>query len=126
VHHDRRRRELLNDRIERLRELCLRFPESQEQPFGGVTTPTWRVNGKIFAQWEPKPVEAVWFKAAPGGQSILVDSRPEVYFVPPYMGLVGWVGARLASDVLDWDELAELIDESYRLIAPKRLRTNQP
>ncbi|TDC02767.1 MmcQ/YjbR family DNA-binding protein, partial [Actinomadura bangladeshensis] len=32
----------------------------------------------------------------------------------------GWVGARLDVDH-DWDEMAELIEDSYRLIAPKRL-----
>ena len=39
---------------------------------------------------------------------------------PPYVGNKGWIGARLGA-VPDWEELAELIEESYRLIAPKRL-----
>ena len=45
---------------------------------------------------------------------------PERFFVPPYVGSKGWVGARLDA-AQDWDELAELLEDSYRLIAPKRL-----
>jgi predicted DNA-binding protein (MmcQ/YjbR family) len=42
------------------------------------------------------------------------------FFVPAYVGSKGWVGARLDIEQ-DWDELTELIHDSYRLIAPKRL-----
>ena len=37
-----------------------------------------------------------------------------------YVGHKGWVGARLEAEQ-DWLEIAELIEDSYRLIAPKRL-----
>lgn len=105
---------------ERLRAICLAFPEAQEQAFGGHTKPTWRVNGKIFALMEEQR-DAVWFKAPPGGQAILIDVHPDTFFVPPYMGKNGWVGVRADSPDIDWDELHGLIAESYRLIAPKRL-----
>ncbi len=41
--------------------------------------------------------------------------------MPPYVGHKGWVGAYLDTSRLDWAVLASLIDESYQLIAPKRL-----
>ena len=44
----------------------------------------------------------------------------ERFFVPPYVGGKGWVGAYLDVEQ-DWEELADLIEESYRLTAPKRL-----
>jgi predicted DNA-binding protein (MmcQ/YjbR family) len=45
---------------------------------------------------------------------------PSRFFVPAYVGHKGWLGARL--DVSqDWTELTGLIQDSYRLIAPKRL-----
>ena len=106
--------------IERLRELCMGFPEATEEPFGGHTRPTWRVNKKIFAMLEEER-EAVWFKAPPGAQAILVDADSERFFVPPYVGHRGWVGVRTDVDGLDWEELRGLIAESYRMTAPKRL-----
>ena len=55
-----------------------------------------------------------------GVQGILVGSNPARFFVPPYVGHHGWVGIWLDSE-LDWDEVADLVDESYRMTAPKRL-----
>lgn len=45
--------------------------------------------------------------------------RPEAY-VPAYLGPAGWTGLDL-TDATDWDELADLLEESYRVTAPKRL-----
>ena len=47
------------------------------------------------------------------------------FFYPMYLGPSGWLGmdltaARGGRDV-DWDEVAELIDTSFRLIATKKL-----
>ena len=51
---------------------------------------------------------------------MLVSSNPDRFFVPPYVGCHGWVGLWL--DVaIDWDEVADLVEESYRMTAPKRL-----
>lgn len=103
----------------RLREICLSFPEAAEKPFGGHTAPSYRVRDKLFAMTS-EDGSALTFKAAPGVQEELVSSAPGRFFVPPYVGAKGWVGARL--DVSqDWAELAELLEDSYRLIAPKRL-----
>ena len=44
---------------------------------------------------------------------------PRVY-VPAYLGPSGWIGVDLDGST-DWDEVAELLDASYRLTAPKRL-----
>ena len=107
--------------LERLRTICLAFPEAVEA--GGVGVPSFKVRGKVFAmrhdlhgvrRW------SAWFKASPGVQELLVGAAPERFFVPPYVGHHGWVGAYLDVPV-DWDELADLIEESYRMTAPKRL-----
>jgi hypothetical protein len=61
-------------------------------------------------------------KAPPGVQPILVGSDPERFFVPKYVGPKGWIGVRLdLRRAPDWDELAEMVIESYCLTAPKRL-----
>ena len=109
-------------RLERLREICLSLPEATEKEAWG--DPTWRVRDRIFAMQKGnfeggRP--SVWFKAPEGAQAVLVGSDPDTFFVPPYVGHKGWVGVHLDSRELDWDELADLIADSYRLIAPKRL-----
>jgi len=49
-----------------------------------------------------------------------VGSDPKRFFVPPYVGHHGWIGVWLDVEI-DWDEVADLIEESYRMTAPKRL-----
>ncbi len=49
-----------------------------------------------------------------------MSSDPDRFFVPPYVGAKGWVGMRLGPGT-DWVEVAELAEDSYRLIAPKPL-----
>jgi predicted DNA-binding protein (MmcQ/YjbR family) len=47
------------------------------------------------------------------------DSR---FYYPAYMGPSGWLGLDLTSmKQIDWDEVGELVDASFRMIAPKRL-----
>lgn len=62
----------------------------------------------------------MWCKAAPGNQALMVRAEPERYFVPPYVGPSGWVGIWLDRDP-DWEEVRELMRDSYRVVAPKRL-----
>ena len=41
---------------------------------------------------------------------------------PAYMGPFGWLGLDfMARKKVDWDEVRELIDASFRMIAPKKL-----
>ena len=107
--------------LEQLRAICLAFPEAIEHVEGGVGTPSFKVRDKIFAMqhgFHDRP--SMWCKAAPGVQGILVESDAKRFFVPPYVGHHGWVGMWL--DVaIDWDEVADLVKESYRMTAPKRL-----
>lgn len=88
--------------------------------------PTFRVRNKLFAMYASagnhhgagRP--AVWCKAAPGNQSLMVRAARDRFFVPPYVGPSGWIGVWLDRRV-DWRELTGLLEDSYRLIAPKRL-----
>jgi len=44
------------------------------------------------------------------------------FFYPAYMGPYGWLGLDFtARKTVDWDEVRELIDSSFRLIAPRKL-----
>jgi predicted DNA-binding protein (MmcQ/YjbR family) len=110
--------------ITRLRKLCLALPEAHEVEAWGA--PTFRVRNKMFATFaaannhhgDGRP--AVWLKAAPGEQPVLVRQARDRFFVPPYVGPSGWVGVWLDGDV-DWDELRDLLEDAYRLIAPRKL-----
>lgn len=105
--------------LDQLRAICLALPEASEQ--GGVGDPTFKVREKIFAmRHQVDGRMSIWFKAAPGGQGALIHTSPDVFFVPPYVGRHGWVGAWLDA-ALDWGHIGELIEESYRMTAPKRL-----
>lgn len=110
--------------LDRLRKLCLALPEAQEVLFGGHTTPTFRVRNKIFAMYTDdhhgEGRIALWCKAPPGAQSVLISSEPDRFFSPPYVGPKGWIGVRLDRPV-DWPLVADLIADSYRMTAPKRL-----
>ena len=65
---------------------------------------------------------ALWVKAPKGEQDALVGADANRYFVPPYLGPSGWVGVQLddASDP-DWDEVATLLEQAWRMNAGKRL-----
>lgn len=105
--------------MDRIRDICLSLPEAAEKPFGGHTAPSFRVRDKLFVMTS-EDGSYMTFKAGPGVQEALVAEDPERFFVPAYVGARGWVGARLDT-AQDWDEIAELIEDSYRMIAPKRL-----
>ena len=103
----------------RLRKICLAFPEAQEKEAWG--DPTFRVKDKIFAMEKRGDGRvSVWFKAPPGSQQVLIGADPDTFFRPPYVGHKGWVGMRLDKKP-DWKEVAVLIRRSYRLTAPKKL-----
>lgn len=112
------------DRLERLRTVCLAFPETTEKQAWG--DPTWRVRDRIFAMHKGhyeggRP--SLWLKAPAGAAEVLVSPDQDRFFVPPYVGKKGWIGVYLDGPDVDWDELGDLIMDSYRLIAPKRLVT---
>ena len=110
--------------IQRLRSICLAFPEAHEVEAWGE--PTFRVRNKLFAMYATADTHhgngrpAVWCKATHLTQDLLVRAQPDRYFVPPYVGPKGWVGVRL-DRAPDWPAVADLLRDAYRLTAPKRL-----
>ena len=110
--------------VDRLRAICLAFPEVTERLSHGA--PTWFVRGqKTFVTlWERGHHDVefphLWCAAPPGAQQELVASDPDRFFRPPYVGHRGWLGVRLDRDP-DWSEIAELCQDAYRVVAPKTL-----
>lgn len=111
--------------LDRLRALCLALPEVTEKVSHGE--PTWFVR-KVFVSYADHHHDdrlAFWCAAPPGVQEALVAERPERFFRPPYVGGRGWLGVWLTEEwpdvEQDWDELAEVVTDAYREIAPKKL-----
>jgi hypothetical protein len=110
------------DALDRLRELCLALPETTERLSHGE--PTWFVRDKktfvTFADHHHDDRLAFWCAAPPGVQEELVAEDPERFFRPPYVGHRGWLGVYLDVEV-GWAEVAEIVADAYRTIAPKTL-----
>ena len=62
----------------------------------------------------------LWCAAPAGVQEELVETEPDRFFRPPYVGHRGWLGVRLDRKV-DWSEVAEICRDAYRVVAPKTL-----
>ncbi len=112
-----------DDPIARLRSVCMALPEVAERPSHG--SPAWFVQGrKTLATLDDHhhgvDHVAFWCPAPPGVQADLVDLEPGRFFRPPYVGHRGWVGVRIDRDP-DWDEVARILEEAYRLVAPRKL-----
>ena len=59
--------------------------------------------------------------SGPDEQAVLIESDPDAYYKPPYLGPSGWVALRLDRDDTDWDRVGDRIAISWELVAPRRL-----
>ena len=109
--------------LERVRALCLSFPEASERLSHGQ--PTFFVQGKrtfvmFLDNHHGDGRLAIWCAAPDEMQALLVAADPERFFVPPYVGHRGWLGVRL-DRAPDWDEIAGFVEDAYLTVAPRRL-----
>jgi hypothetical protein len=112
----------------RVREICLRFPLTDEKLSHGA--PSFHVRGKMFLIFvddhHDDGLLAVWCKSTLEDQRRLVRSNPTRFFVPPYVGVKGWVGVIVAAKLADWIELSILVENAWASVAPPRaLRDGQ-
>lgn len=110
------------DPLPRLRTLCLALPETTERLSHGE--PTFFVRGKkvfvMYAERHHDDRVAFWCPAPVGAQEELVDSEPDRFFKPPYVGPSGWLGVYLDVEI-DWVEIDAIVRDAYRKVAPKKL-----
>ncbi|MZD05352.1 MmcQ/YjbR family DNA-binding protein [Streptomyces sp. SID5785] len=115
----------------RLRRVALAFPGAEERVAHG--RPGFRA-GKFFA-WYGGSTKGTADTRVPYDQALLVlpdegdraaladDPR---FFAPAYLAPSGWIGLDLTAgggtgpDDVDWQEVAELLDASYRQVAGVR------
>jgi predicted DNA-binding protein (MmcQ/YjbR family) len=115
--------EPLDRRLVRLGAICLDLPEAKREVSGRHAA--FRVRGRTFAYFlddhHGDGVVGLNAKAPAGTAEALIEQDPERFYRPAYLGHRGWVGLRLDTDAVDWDEVTGVVVESYRLCAPKSL-----
>ena len=109
--------------LDRVRAACLALPEVVERPSHGA--PTFFVRSKVtfvtvMDDHHGDGRLALWCAAPVGAQEELVAANPARFFRPPYVGHRGWLGVRIDGRP-DWTEIGEIIEDAYRVVAPKIL-----
>jgi hypothetical protein len=115
--------------LAKVREIALAFPEAFEKVshgrpsffvakmflmYGGSVKPATK--GADYTQYP----HSVMVKVDDSDRRALQQDRR--FFFPAYLGPSGWLGLDLdAKKKIDWGEVTELVDASYRLTAPKKL-----
>jgi predicted DNA-binding protein (MmcQ/YjbR family) len=105
--------------LSQLRKLCQEFPESVEVEAWG--RPTFRAGKKIygvFAGGDEHPYALIFKPASDDHTALRQDPR---FYVPPYFGASGWLALDFTAADVDWAEVRELLDASYRQVALKRM-----
>ena len=109
--------------LARVRELATALPDTGEKVSHGrpafFTKKVFAYYGGSLKQdgdWVQHP-QAIVVLPDPADRQALVEE--ERVWIPAYLGPSGWIGVDLDDDS-DWTEVAELLDASYRLTAPKR------
>jgi hypothetical protein len=118
---DRAKQKSADAALKRVRALCLALPEATERLSHGA--PTFFVKKSFLMFHNDHHGDgrlAIWCAAPEGAQTAMIGADPERFFRPPYVGPSGWIGVRL--DVRpDWDEIAGIIEDAYRHVAPAKL-----
>jgi hypothetical protein len=110
--------------VERVRAACAHLPEAYEEH--PVVAVRWRIRGRTLAHLQSRDVDGrpltyVTFHARDELDDLLAVGHP---FHPGWgPGLVAMV---LTDDATDWGDVRELLTESYRLLAPKKLVARLP
>lgn len=113
--------------FEPVRELCFSLPDVEEKISHGA--PTFFASNRVFVMYAANHHGdgrfALWCNAAEGAQEMLVASDPENFFVPPYVGVYGWIGMRIDRG-LSKKTISSVVKDAYaeamrkNVIRPRR------
>jgi len=90
-------------------------------PAGGRGRPTFRAGEKLFAVFsggDEHPFGVI-FKPELAERPALVEVPR--FYVPPYFGPSGWLALDFTAAPVDWEEVTELMESSYRQVALQRM-----
>ncbi|SNT61646.1 YjbR protein [Asanoa hainanensis] len=109
--------------LTRLRAICRGLPEAYEEPaWIGVR---WRIRQRTIAHVytrDDDPVVRMTFRAPDDEVAAFAAAGPPFFQADWGGNVVGITFSRRT----DWEEVSELLTESYRLLAPKRLAALLP
>ncbi len=108
---------------ERVTAICRALPGVEHEDNGNHGI--YRVRGKVFAYFlddhHGDGIVAVSVKSERGENADRARLDPARFYLPAYIGPRGWFGMRLDVGRVNWREVAEVVERSYRLTAPKAL-----
>ena len=113
---------------EQVDALASRLPEVGRGTSHG--SPGWKVggekSGKLFAiiadHHHGEDAVGLLVKASGGDEMRgLIEAQPDIYYWPKYYGASGWLGLKLNRRDVDWDQVADWLERSWRACAPPRL-----
>jgi phosphoribosylglycinamide formyltransferase-1 len=108
---------------DRVTEICLALPSTEHSDKGDHVI--YKVRGKVFAylldNHHGDGILSVCVKSELGENQDRARRDPEHYYLPAYIGSRGWFGLRLDRGRVDWREVTNVVERSYRLTAPKTL-----
>ena len=92
-------------------------------------SPGWSVGGekgKLFAiiadHHHSEEAVGLLVKASGADEMTgLIEAQPEIYYWPKYYGASGWLGIKLNRRDVDWSQVSEWLQRSWRACAPPRL-----
>jgi hypothetical protein len=116
--------------LDRVRRIALALPEVNERLSHG--TPCFFVRDRrpvcyYHGHHNDDGRISLWCPAPPGAQEVLVNAEPERFFKPPTSAsgtFSSWLGVFLdtsGDNKVDWDEIADILEDAYRNVAPKML-----
>ncbi|HEX3317807.1 MAG TPA: MmcQ/YjbR family DNA-binding protein [Solirubrobacteraceae bacterium] len=98
-------------------EIGLRYPEVEEAKWFG--TPGLRVAGEGMCRLRANPDALVIRVLDLGDREALIQGQPDVFFTTPHYDGYPYVLVRL--EAIEREQLAELVEDAWRLRAPKEL-----
>lgn len=113
----------VEEQLVRVRAACLALPQTSERLSHGG--PAFFIRDKkCFVMFLDDHHEdgrlAIWCAAPEGVQAEMVETEPDRFFRPPYVGHRGWLGVHLRA--VSADELTAICREAFRAVAPPTVR----
>jgi hypothetical protein len=102
--------------FETVRRIARELPGAEEGTSYG--TPAFKVGGRLFVR-QHQDGESLVVKTEPSQRAMRMRADPETFYITDHYINYPWVLVRLAS--VDPDDLRDLLEEAWRISAPKRL-----
>jgi hypothetical protein len=100
-----------------VREIALALPGSAESTSYG--TPAFKVGGKLFVRLH-ESADTIVVRIEPSERAMRLRADPKAFYITDHYAPYPWMLVRLSA--VRQDDLADLLEESWRLRAPGRLR----